>query len=305
MGSVVILVDTLQADLFVDCRNTLGEGIQWNQHDERLYWTDIQARRIWSTDQYGGAVDVWTFPERVGAFAFDRAGDLLVALESGLHAFEVATQELRRLSEFEVDMPTTRMNDGRCDRDGRFIVGGMDEAALGPLSSVIRFAPDGRQETIITGVGCTNSICFSPDGTAMYFADTRSRDILRYAYNRADGSIGSPVLFVILDQEEGWPDGSCVDATGCVWNAQWGGARVQAFTPEGERSVRVDLPVSNVTCCCFGGPNLDRLYISTAREGLDRDRLEAEPTAGGIFSCDVGRVGLPEGRFATAVGTLG
>ena len=163
------MAETLQAELLVDCRNTLGEGIQWNRHDERLYWTDIEERRVWSANAHGEAVDQWTFPERVGAFAFDRNGDLLLALETGLHAFTVATQDLRRLTKFEVDMPTTRMNDGRCDRDGRFIVGGMDEAALGPLSSVVRFAPEGIQETLISDVGCTNSICFSPDGTAMYF----------------------------------------------------------------------------------------------------------------------------------------
>ena len=298
------MADGLKAELLVDCRNTLGEGIQWNPHDSRLYWTDIQERRIWSADGQGENVDTWTFPERVGAFAFDRNGDLLLALETGLHAFDVASENLLRLTEFEADMPTTRMNDGRCDRDGRFIVGGMDEASLGPLSSVVCFTPDGRQERLIADVGCTNSICFSPDGTAMYFADTRAKDILRYPYDRTNGSIGSPELFVVLDEDEGWPDGSCVDAEGCVWNAQWGGARVQRFTPDGERSVRVDLPVSNVTCCCFGGLNLDRLFITTARDGLDQDRLEAEPTAGGVFVCDVGRTGLPEDRFATAISAL-
>lgn len=297
------MADGLKAELLVDCRNTLGEGIQWNPHDKRLYWTDIQERQIWSADERGEAVDTWTLPERVGAFAFDRGGDLLLALESGLHAYEIASENLRRLTEFEMEMPTTRMNDGRCDRDGRFIVGGMDEASLGPLSSVVCFAPDGSQKLLIAGVGCTNSICFSPDGTAMYFADTRAKDILRYPYDRTNGSVGSPELFLVLDEDEGWPDGSCVDAEGCIWNAQWGGAGVQCFTPAGERSVWVDVPVSNVTCCCFGGPDLDRLFITTARDGLHPDELEAEARAGGVFVCDVGRAGLPEDRFAAALGT--
>lgn len=292
--------DRIQAALLVDCRNTLAEGIQWHADHQRLYWTDILGRTLWSCDADGGAVRTREFGKRIGSFAFCDDDRMLLALEDELALFDPQSGALATIAPVETDRATTRMNDGRVDRQGRFVFGGVDERGLRPLSAVYRF-DGGRVGRLFDGIGCANSIAFSPSGNLFYFADTSGKTIERIAYGK-DGQVGARRTFVELDAEEGRPDGSCVDAEGALWNAQFGGARVQRFLADGRRDIRVDLPVSQVTCACFGGPRLDRLYITTARENFTAEQAEAEPTAGGIFVAEVGSTGLPESRFAGPIG---
>ncbi len=293
----------LEAELLLDCRCELGEGIQWRGDTQRLYWTDIHGKRFWSCDAEGGAVETVDLPERLGCFAFDPAGAILAAFESGLFRVDPATWQRERLSAFEPDRPTTRYNDGRCDRQGRFLAGGMNEDGLKPVSSLSRYgAAEGGEtlgvETLAAGIGCSNAIAFSPDGRRLYFADTPARTIWAYDYDPAGGPLGLRAVFAEMAEDEGFPDGACVDAEGRLWNAQFNGARVQCFTADGERRTRVRLPVPQVTCCCFGGPDLDRLYITTAREDMSEADVAAAPLSGSLFVAAPGATGLEEVRFA-------
>lgn len=288
----------VSADLLLDSKCVLAEGIQWRGDTQRLYWTDIHGSRFWSCDAEGQTVETIDLPERLGSFAFDPAGAILAAFESGLFRVDPQTWQRERLSTFEPEQARTRYNDGRCDRQGRFLAGGMNEDGLKPVSSLTRYA-GAEVETLVTGVGCSNGIAFSPDGRRLYFTDTPTRRIWAYDYDPADGALGGRTLFAELSGDEGLPDGSCVDAEGRLWNAQFNGHRVQAFSAEGARETLVRLPVPQVTCCCFGGPGLDRLYITTAREHMSDEKVAAAPLSGGIFVADPGAVGLDEVRFAT------
>lgn len=289
----------IEAELLLDCRCELGEGIQWRSDTQRLYWTDIHGKRFWSCDAAGGAVETVELPERLGAFAFDPAGAILAAFESGLFRVDPATWDRERLSDFEPELSSSRYNDGRCDRQGRFVVGGMNEDGLEPRSSLTRYGAEGGVETLAAGIGCSNAIAFSPDGRRLYFTDTPSRTLWAYDYEPAGGPLGLRAVFAEMTGDEGFPDGACVDAEGRLWNAQFKGARVQCFTPDGERRTRVRLPVPQVTCCCFGGPALDRLYITTAREHMSEEEVAAAPLSGSLFVAEPGAVGLEEVRFAT------
>ncbi len=282
----------LQAELLLDCRNQLGEGIRWNSEQQKLFWVDIQRAQLWALKLDDRSSETWDLPERIGSFAFRRSGGLLVALESGLHSFEPESGEVTRLTSFEADLPSTRMNDGVCDRQGRFVVGGLDEQGLRPLSSVISYDGAGQLATLISDVGCTNSLAFSSDGTTMYFADTSDRYIYRYSYDPATGRPGDRNLFASLPPGGGRPDGSTVDAQDHLWNAEWGGSRVTCYDPAGAVVARVELPVSNITCCSFGGPDLTTLFITSARDGLSDAQLAAQPQAGSLFVCDLAAAGL-------------
>ncbi|MFD2264644.1 SMP-30/gluconolactonase/LRE family protein [Lacibacterium aquatile] len=293
----------INAKLLIEADYILGEGIQWNIETQRLYWTDIHGKRFCSAKFDGSDLTVMDLDERLCSFAFDQDGQILAAFESGLFRFDPDTARRHRLSEFEVDKPTTRMNDGRCDRQGRFIVGGMDEVSLRRLSSVMRVESSGTQ-TLFEEVGCTNSLCFSPDGRTMYFADTSAKDIFAFEYDPASGTLGEKRLFVRLTSNEGGPDGSCVDAEGALWNCQFNGNRVQRILPDGTRDIRINLPVPQVTCCCFGGPDLNRLFITTARENLNIDDASRYPLSGSIFYVDLPVRGLPEDRFNGRVGEI-
>lgn len=290
----------MNAELLVDAGCTLAEGIQWRPDQQRLWWTDIHGCALWSCDEHGAEVRKITTPERLGAFAFDPAGHLLCAFESGLFRWDPDGDRLDRLTDFEPTHKSSRMNDGRCDRQGRFVVGGIDEDGLKPTSSVERYAA-GRSKTLLTGIGCTNSICFSPDGCWMYFADTPTRQIRRYPYDPASGALGPAEVLSDGPAIDGFPDGSCIDAEGTLWNARFNGACVQQILPDGTLGARIAVGVPQVTCACFGGARLDKLFITTAREAMTDAEIAEHPLSGGIFVAEPGATGLPEDRFAEAL----
>jgi len=143
-----------------------------------------------------------------------------------------------------------------------------------------------------------NSIAWSADDQVMYFADTHLHTIWAYDFDLAAGTMRNERVFADCSNQPGRPDGSCVDADSCLWNAEYGGWRVVRYTPGGKIDCVVELPVSNPTCCCFGGKDLDTLYISTARQRLTPDQLAAQPLAGAVFAARPGVRGLVEARFA-------
>ncbi|CAB1061614.1 gluconolactonase family protein [Olavius sp. associated proteobacterium Delta 1] len=283
----------------VDCQNILGEGPAWSVDEQRLYWVDIEKSELRCYDPATGDSKVWKTPERVGSFAFREPGGLLVAFESGLDFWEPASGQPRRIQSFEPDLTTTRTNDGRCDRQGRFIVGGMNEADTGdPISNVYRLDHDLRSHKIISNVTCANSTCFSPDGMVMYFADTPTGQIWAYDYDADTGAVANRRVFADFSDQPGLPDGSIVDAEGFLWNAQWNGYRVVRYRPDGTIDRIVDIPVMNPTCVAFGGKDLDVLYVTTARYLMTPEQIEAEPLSGGLFAVKVDVQGLNEPKFS-------
>lgn len=285
----------MKAELLIESKCVLGEGVQWNADHARVWWTDIHGRALWSCDADGGAVERWETAERLCSFAFDSENRMLAAFESGLFRWDLERDRLERLTTFEPDHPTSRMNDGRCDRRGRFIVGGIDEDGLKPTSSLIRY--DGAVEVLRNGISVANSICFSPNGRSMYFADTPTRTILRYPYEQESGALGPEEEFLRVPDDEGFPDGSCVDAEGALWNARFWGGRVQRIMPDGAAGLTVTVEAPQVTCACFGGPDLDRLYITTARERMSEEDVAEAPLSGGLFVAEPGVKGLFEERY--------
>ena len=282
----------------VDCRNTLGENPAWSVDEQKLYWVDIEKSELWCYDPQTGKARTWKTPERVGSFAFREQGGLLVAFESGMAFWEPDSGQTRRIQDFEPDLTTTRTNDGRCDRQGRFIVGGMNEAADGDaISNVYRLDPDLNIHRIISGVTCANSTCFSPDGKVMYFADSPTGQIRVYDYDIDSGTVGNRRVFTDFSDQPGIPDGSIVDAEGFLWNAQWNGHRVVRYGLNGTIDRIVKVPVMNPTCVAFGGKDLDVLYMTTARYLMTPGQIEVEHLSGGLFAVKVDVKGLAEPQF--------
>lgn len=282
----------MHAELLIDCRNTLGEGIRWHALTQRLYWVDIQQSQLWSCDAEGLNQQHWQLPERIAALAFTASDKLLLALASGFAYFHPDTGAIERIHDFEPTKPTTRLNDGTTDRSGNFICGGMDELNMDRISSVVHLSGNGDLTTLIESVGCSNSLALSKDGRTLYFADTAADRIYQFDYDATEAKVRNGQLFATLPPDSGKPDGSTVDDEDHLWNAHWGGGRVTRYDTLGNPNMVVQLPVSQVTCCTFGGPNLDRLYITTAREDLDEHELNEQPLAGGLFVCTPGCQGI-------------
>ncbi|MGC1550654.1 MAG: SMP-30/gluconolactonase/LRE family protein, partial [Rhodanobacter sp.] len=256
-------------DVALDAGNTLGEGIIWCERAQALYWTDIQRSTLYRLHPASGTLQHWTMPERLASFALCEAdGWLLLALASRLAFFRLADGHLQTLHDVEPGFPT-RCNDGACDRQGRFVFGTMHEPAEGnkhARGSFWRLNADLSLEHLaLPYVAISNSIAFSPDGTSMYFCDSLSRCIQRCTYG---DTLGIPQRFVDLGDVAGEPDGSCVDAEGSLWNAQWGLGRVVCYASDGSIRMLLPVPTSQPTRPAFGGPHLDTLYVTSARDGL-------------------------------------
>jgi L-arabinonolactonase len=287
-----------QAELVVDCQNILGEGVIWHADAQRLHWVDIESGELWTLDPASGEVSSHKAPERMTCLAPRRSGGFIVAFASGFAFYDPATDAREDLAAFEPDRPTTRLNDGRTDRQGRFIAGGYDEKNGAFISSVLRVDPDRRVTKLFGEVACANGICFSPDGRKMYFADSPARKIWSFDYDVNTGTLNSRRELTSFDSQPGLPDGSCVDAAGCIWNAQWSGNRVVRFTPDGRVDQIVSVPVPNPTCVAFGGAALDTLYITTARYLMTPEQVAAAPYSGSLFACRPGVKGLSDAAFA-------
>jgi L-arabinonolactonase len=287
------------AELLVDARALLGECVLWCDRTVALYWTDIEGSTLSRWNAADGSTRNWSLPDRVGSFALcGDASQLLLGLASGIALFDLNRGAMSPVIPVAADQPSTRINDGRCDPQGRFVFG-LFNAEQAPIGRFYRVDADLQIETLpLPPATVANSLAFSPDGTRLYFADSPTRVIHQAAYG-ADGRIGTPSVFVRLGPDEGYPDGSTVDADAGLWNAQWDGGCVVRYGADGAETDRLALPAQRPTCPAFGGPARDRLFVSSARIGLSEAALIEQPTAGGIFALSPGRRGLPEHRFVT------
>ena len=288
----------LAAQLLVDCKNQLGECVLWNASEERVYWTDVYGCRLHSCKPDGSEHTTRALPEKLGSFAFDPDGNLLLALASGLFRYHLQSGQCDRLTSFEPELEPTRLNDGRCDRAGRFIVGGCHQGFYNPVSSVVSYEGGNTTRRLIENVALSNGIAFSLDGSRMYFCDSETRRYWWYEYDTRTGTLGARHLLTQIPDTDGFADGSAVDAEDNLWNARYYHGIVQQYHPDGSEGSRVLLPTACVTCVCFGGRNLDTLFISTGKKDLSPAQQAEQPSAGGLFAVQPGVRGVPETRFA-------
>lgn len=273
--------------------NTLGEGVLWDARLQCAIWSDIQSSRFWQW-QPGGQPESFALPQRLGSIALTGTpGRYIGAFEQGFAAFTPAIGAFEMLAPVTADHPHLRLNDGRVDRSGSFWSGSMAETRGNPLGSLWRYDGGDRATPFLGDIRIPNSLCWSRDGTQMYFADSPRQTIWRYAFDPDRGPIGEPIAFATTTGDR-FPDGSCIDSDDHLWNAQWGSGDVVRYRPDGTIERRITLPVSQPSCVALGGPDLDLLMITTARDGLTVDQLADQPSAGAFFVYQTDVAGLPE-----------
>ena len=267
----------MRAELVIDSAERLGECPLWDERSQALWWVDILAPAI---KRFDGELQVFPMPEPVGSIAFRAKGGLLAAMQTGICLWDSGALVL--FASPASHDPSHRFNDGRCDRAGRFWVGTMKDPEHTPTGVLYRLSPNGESKPFRTSIKVPNSLAWSPDGDTMYFADSPRHKIWAYDYDADTGEMSNERLFAA--PHPGFPDGSCVDAEGCLWNAEYGGARVVRYTPAGKVDRVIEVPARNPTCCAFGGARLDTLYITTAQ-------------GGGVYAFNCPVKGLAEARF--------
>lgn len=288
----------LKIEVFVDHKNQLGEGPLWDAETNRLYWVDTYGPSLHSVDASGGDMKTWMMPEPIGACALRAGGGAIVALRSGFFTLDFETGAVDLVRHTHPGELRPRFNDGKTDRQGRFLAGTMDFEERSPVAALFRMDHDFSVKKIDDNIICSNGPCFSPDGKTMYFADSFEKAIYAYDYDTATGDILSRRVFASFKEFQGYPDGMTVDSEGGVWVAEVYAGRLLRYDPRGALDRVVGLPVFSTTSVMFGGPNLDIAYItSMARPFGDRYHFEKE--AGMIFAIHgLGVTGLPETRFA-------
>lgn len=301
-------VPACRATLTVDARCTLGEGIVWDERRGALLWTDIQGSRLWMYTRETSVTRTWALPSRLGALTVCQSGKLLLGFAKSLSIVDIEPSAdvdrlaVRSLIDVEPTQPSTRVNDGRTDRAGHFVFGTLNEHPdRAPVGSFYQFSSQhGLRQLQLGHVGIPNSICFSPDGRTMYYCDSLDRRIMQCEYDADEARVSNIRELVRFAADQGLPDGSVVDADGCVWNAEWGSSLVRRYTPQGRIDRQIAVPTKNPTCVTFGGPRLDELYITSSRQEMSVEELDGTPSAGGVYRAKPGVSGIPDQPFKNA-----
>ena len=279
--------------LYDDARCQLGEGPLWHPARGQLFWFDIPGRRLLTRE--AGQPRHWDLPEMTSAAGWIDDDTLFTVSETGFDRFSLKTGLRERLAPLEADNPVTRSNDGRADPMGGFWIGTMGNKAEPGAGGLYRYYK-GEVRSLWPGRTIPNAICFSPDGLHAYYAETLDHRVWRFRLDGDGWPLGEPETFLDLGAE-GWkPDGAVTDARGHFWNAQWGGHRVAEYDPAGRFLRAIALAPAQTTCPAFGGRGLTTLFCTSAKQGLAKDRTDAEPVHGQTWAVDDLGPGLPEPR---------
>jgi len=294
---------TEEARFDVQCvaetRALLGEGPTWSPRDGLLYWVDILTPAVHCFDTVQGVDRELKLGSMVSVAIPKATGGLLVATPAGLMTLHMETKSLTAFCHPESDRPGNRYNDGKCDRMGRLWIGTLDMGTAANRGNLFRVDADGAWKKMDSGITVSNGLGWSPDNRLMYFTDSMRRTIYVYDFDLRPGTISNRRPFIVLDASDGTPDGLTVDEEGCLWVAVWDAWRVSRYSPEGRELLRIRMPVPRPTSCCFGGANLDTLFVTSASVRLNEQALAAAPQSGALFAIRIPGVrGLPETTFA-------
>lgn len=268
-----------------DRRDVLGEGPLWSARDNALYWTDILSHRLNRLSLDSGVVRSWEFDEYLGWAVEREKGGFVLGLGRRFVRFDPETGVTRSIAAPEPDRFGNRVNDAKADPQGRIWAGTMSINCEDPTGSFYRLDIDGSVTRVDHPYTIANGPAIAADGSFLLHTDTALATIFRFDIND-DGSLGPRTPFITFEPEWGNPDGMTFDAEGGLWVACWGGSCVTRFSPEGVRERNIALPASQITSCTFAGPALDRMFVTSASDGVD------EPQGGALFEVDPGCRGL-------------
>ncbi len=294
------------AQLIVDARNSVGESPVWHATDKALYWVDIVQKKLFQWSASSAQVRIWLVPEMIGCITVHSAGGWIAGMESGIFHLSLSSQEQgdalqsRRLVAAPHSTSGMRFNDGRCDRQGRFVAGTMMiNMAIGQGNPCLSsYENNSTLKQLLGDMIVPNGLAFSPDGRTMYLSDSHPsvQTVWAFDYDTSTGTPTNRRVFVDMNPLPGRPDGAAIDADGCYWICGNDAGLVHRFTPQGKLDQSLAVPVKKPAMCAFGGDDMRTLFVTSIRpEGID---LSDQPLAGGVFALRPGVQGLPEPTFA-------
>ena len=286
----------MRPELFIKSECINAEGPVWDEETGTLYFIDVEAGRIFSYRD--GTLTSWEAGEQIGCAVLKKGGGMIAALKSGLYEVDFPKEGKRFLYDPEPDLPRNRFNDGKVDPAGRLLAGTMALSpgeGDGPTGALYCLDTDGTVTKRIGNVYLSNGMAWSADGGTYYFNDTTAKTVTRYHYDITTGQISEPEIIIRIPDEEGYPDGMTIDEEGMLWIALWEGSAISRWDPDtGKLLAKYKLPVRNVSSCCFGGADMDTLFITTASQDTD---LTEYPLAGNVFCMKPGVKGALSRKY--------
>ncbi|MCC5833171.1 MAG: SMP-30/gluconolactonase/LRE family protein [Opitutales bacterium] len=284
-----------KAQVLVESDCELGEGPIYLTGSGSVVWVDILRGRLLRYRMDTEALDVVEVGSSISSVVPRIRGGFAATLESGFFALDDKGGIVSRLGgAIHPQDSGLRFNDGKCDPVGRYWAGTMAKDGDAGKGALYCLDPSGKIEEKVSNVSISNGLAWNPLLGRMYFIDTPERSVVSWQYDLDTGRIQNPFEVIRLDDSHGYPDGMCIDAEGKLWVAEWEGSRVCRWDPaSGNCLERIELPVSRVTSCCFGGADLSQLIITTARTGLDDKQLAEQPSAGSVFVANLSVRGFP------------
>jgi len=264
----------------------------WSPRRQILFWVDIMAPALRAYDPATGRVQSWEMPEKLG-WVIERQDrdDFIIGLRSGFAHLALEPFRIDHIGDPEPERPANRLNDAKADHAGRIWAGSKHDADEAATGALYRLDPDFTWSRHDDGYQVTNGPTFSPDARTIYHTDSGSRSV--YAFNLdPEGNLSNKRLLVKFPDDWGYPDGMTTDVSGALWIAHWGGGRVSRFRSDGTFDRSIALPASQISNCAFAGPNLDRMFVTSAANGVT-----GEPLAGTLFEIDPQVTGLPQHCF--------
>ncbi len=263
-------------------KSLLGEGPFYKEDENSLYWTDIKDFRIYKYDLASKKVEYFQFSKAIGSFVFTSNNKILATTNEGYEYLDLKTLEITPLVNPEKNLVNNRFNDGKCDARGRYFAGTMDnneEKIMGSLYCLDKNIIEKKEKDLFI----SNGLGWNKDSSKFYLTDSPKRIIYVYDYDLKTSIMSNKQIFATINNEDGYPDGLCIDEEDYIWSAHWAGSKITRYKPDGSIDKIIELPVPNVTSCCFGGKDFKTLFITSAQKDLSKEELLASPLSGSTF----------------------
>lgn len=284
---------------------TLGEAPMWCTRNDVLYWIDTIGKKIFRFDPARDSVAERNLSYRPSALAPRPDGTLLLAFKKGIALYDFESDSVQSLDIGDISYAETVLNDGACDRRGRFWIGSRDKQVSRPVGALYRIDGELNVATVLDGIVLSNGIAWSPDDRIMYHTDSfPDGRVDAYDFDIDSGSISNRRTLLDYHGVHGHPDGCTVDADGGLWVAEVESSRVVRYSPSGEIDRIIETPVSKPTSVMFGGRDLATLFITSMRYGLSERQFADEPLAGTVMMLAAGVKGMPEHFFSGPIAPL-
>ena len=287
----------IEAKLEFYCNAVVGEGPVWDEMESLLYWVDILTNKLCVYNPLNKSNLSFDVGSHLGTMALCEDGRVILAKQDGFYFFDIKSGQCELIVDPEKYLPNNRFNDGKCSPAGEFWAGTLAYDLKEGAASLYSLGPDRRVKVKIEGVTLSNGLAWNQSADKFYFIDSEAQKIFSYDYD-SNGDLTNMSVLREVERTEGIPDGMTIDTEGFLWVALFNGSKVIRLDPQTGKTVfTIDLPVSKVTSCAFGGANLDELYITTANQGLTVEDIEKQPLAGSLFKVKVPFQGLPFFRY--------